>query len=47
MVKRKEPDPPPDRIKDSMQARLASDRDAYRAYWLTLDPRDQERLPAP
>ena len=27
--------------------RMEADREAYRRYWLTLSPRDRERMPEP
>ena len=36
-----------DRGTENTRAALAEGEARYRAYWLTLDPRDQDRLPAP
>ena len=36
-----------DRGAKFIRAKLESDRLKYLAYWLTLDPRDQERVPKP
>ena len=49
MPKRREESPvePEDRGAKFTRERLESDRLKYLAYWLTLDPRDQERVPKP
>ena len=49
MPKRKEEAPVPreDRGAKFIRDRVESDRLKYLAYWLTLDPRDQERVPKP
>ena len=36
-----------DRGAKFIRERLERDRLKYLAYWLTLDPRDQERVPKP
>jgi len=38
---------PEDRGRKFIRARLESDRLKYLAYWLTLSPRDRERVPEP
>ena len=49
MVKPKDEAPAPreDRGTKFIRERLESDRLKYLAYWLTLDPRDRERVPKP
>ena len=49
MPKRKEEAPAPreDRGAKFVNARLESDRLKYLAFWLTLSPRDRERVPEP
>ena len=41
------PAPREDRGAKFIRERLESDRIKYLAFWLTLDPRDQERVPKP
>lgn len=38
---------PEDRGRKFIRARLESDRLKYLAFWLTLSPRDRERVPEP
>jgi len=41
------PAPREDRGAKFVKERLESDRIKYLAYWLTLSPRDRERVPEP
>jgi len=49
MPRKKEEAPAPreDRGAKFIKAHLESDRLKYLAYWLTLSPRDRERVPKP
>ena len=47
MAKKPKEQPPEPRESTRAREQHESDREKYRAYWLTLDPRDRERLPEP